>query len=109
MRILPATLVLYRPSIAGVNLPLTLRHGFAAVPQSRRRNPAGPAPASTGIFHCNSDSFFQMAPMTQELLEQSRQRPAYAHRAFVALTLALAVSVVVAFTVVSIGIARAAM
>jgi len=47
--------------------------------------------------------------MTQELLEQSRKRPAYAHQAFIALTLALAVSVLVAFTVVSIGIARAAM
>jgi hypothetical protein len=47
--------------------------------------------------------------MTQELLKQSRHRPAFVHRAFVALTLALAVSVVVAFTIVSIGIARAAM
>jgi len=34
---------------------------------------------------------------------------AFADRAYVAATLALAVSVVVAFTVVSIGIARAAM
>ena len=47
--------------------------------------------------------------MTQELLEQSRKRPAFADQAFVALTLALTVSVVVAFTIVSIGIARAAM
>jgi hypothetical protein len=45
--------------------------------------------------------------MTQELLEQSRKRPAFADQAFVAL--ALAASVVVAFTIVSIGIARAAM
>ena len=47
--------------------------------------------------------------MTQELIEQSRKRPAFADQAFVALTLALAVSVAVAFTIVSIGIARAAM
>jgi hypothetical protein len=47
--------------------------------------------------------------MTQELLEQSRKRPAFADQAFVALTLALAVSVAVAFTIVSFGIARAAM
>jgi hypothetical protein len=50
-----------------------------------------------------------MAPMTQELIEQSRKRPAFADQAFIALTLALAVSVVIAFTIVSIGIARAAM
>ena len=47
--------------------------------------------------------------MTKELIEQCRQRPAFADQAFVAATLALAVSIVVAFTVVSIGIARAAM
>ena len=47
--------------------------------------------------------------MTQELIVQSRKRPAFADQAYVAATLALAVSVVVAFTIVSIGIARAAM
>ena len=47
--------------------------------------------------------------MTNELLEQSRRRPAFADQAFVAATLALVVSIAVAFTVVSIGIARAAM
>jgi len=47
--------------------------------------------------------------MTQELIEQSRKRPAFADHAFIALTLALAVSVAVAFTIVSIGIARAAL
>jgi hypothetical protein len=47
--------------------------------------------------------------MTSELIVQSRKRPAFADQAFVALTLALAASVVVAFTIVSIGIARAAM
>ena len=47
--------------------------------------------------------------MTQQLIEQSRQRPAFADLAFVATTIALAVSVAVAFTVVSFGIARAAM
>lgn len=52
---------------------------------------------------------FQAKPMTNELIEQSRMRSAFADRAYVAATLALAVSVAVAFTVVSIGIARAAM
>ena len=47
--------------------------------------------------------------MTNELIERARKRSAFADRAYVAATLALAVSVVVAFTVVSIGIARAAM
>ena len=47
--------------------------------------------------------------MTQELLERSRKRPAFADQAYVAATLALAMSVAVAFTIVSIGIARAAM
>jgi hypothetical protein len=47
--------------------------------------------------------------MTQELIEQSRTRPAFADSTFVAATLALAMSVAVAFTIVSIGIARAAM
>ena len=47
--------------------------------------------------------------MTKELIEQSRRRPAFAQQAFVAATLALVVSVAVAFTVVSIEIARAAM
>ena len=51
----------------------------------------------------------KVMPMTQELIEQSRRRSAFADRAFVALTLALAASVAVAFTVVSIEIARAAM
>jgi hypothetical protein len=54
------------------------------------------------------DSFEDCA-MTQELIEQSRRRPAFADQAFVAATLALAASVAVAFTIVSIGIARAAM
>ena len=47
--------------------------------------------------------------MTRELIEGSRKRLAFADRAYVAATLALAVSIAVAFTVVSIGIARAAM
>lgn len=47
--------------------------------------------------------------MTQELIEQSRKRHAFADLAFVATTLALAVSVAFAFTIVSFGIARAAM
>ena len=47
--------------------------------------------------------------MTNELIEQSRQRPAFADLAYVTITLALVVSIAVAFTVVSIGIARAAM
>lgn len=47
--------------------------------------------------------------MTKELIEQSRQRSAFVDQAYVVATLALAFSVAVAFTVVSIGIARAAM
>ncbi len=47
--------------------------------------------------------------MTQQLIEQSRRRPAFADLAYVATTFALAVSVVFAFSVVSYGIARAAM
>ncbi len=47
--------------------------------------------------------------MTQQLIEQSRRRPAFADFAYVATTIALAVSVAVAFSVVSFGIARAAM
>jgi hypothetical protein len=51
----------------------------------------------------------QGRPMTNELIEQSRKRSAFADQAFVATTLALVVSIAVAFTVVSIEIARAAM
>ena len=47
--------------------------------------------------------------MNQELFEQSRKRPAFADQAYVTIALALAMSIVVAFTVVSIGIARAAL
>ena len=47
--------------------------------------------------------------MINELIEQSRKRSAFADQAFVAATLALVVSIAVAFTVVSIEIARAAM
>jgi hypothetical protein len=46
--------------------------------------------------------------MNKELIEQSRRRSAFADQVFVAATLALVVSIAVAFTVVSIGIARAA-
>ena len=47
--------------------------------------------------------------MTKELIEQSCKRSAFADQVFIAATLALVVSIAVAFTVVSIGIARAAM
>jgi hypothetical protein len=47
--------------------------------------------------------------MTNELIEPSRRRPAFADQVFLAATLALVVSIAVAFTAVSIGIARAAM
>jgi hypothetical protein len=47
--------------------------------------------------------------MTQDLIERSRQRRAGAEFALVAITLALAVSLAIAATVVSIGIARADM
>jgi hypothetical protein len=45
--------------------------------------------------------------MTKELIERSRQRHVFADRALIALTSALAVSLVIAATAVSIGIARA--
>lgn len=47
--------------------------------------------------------------MTKELIEQSHKRAAFVGQAYAAATLALAFSVAVAFTVVSIGLARAAM
>ncbi len=47
--------------------------------------------------------------MTQQLIEQSRRRPAFADFAYRATTVVLALSVVFAFTVVTLGIARAAM
>jgi len=47
--------------------------------------------------------------MINDLIVQSGKRYAFADQAFVAATLALVVSIAVAFTVVSIGIARAAM
>lgn len=45
--------------------------------------------------------------MTQELIERSRQRHAFAGLPVILITLSLAVSLVVAATAVSIGIARA--
>jgi hypothetical protein len=52
---------------------------------------------------------FSGLPMTQKLIEQSRSRPAFADLAYLATTVALAVSVAFAFSVVTFGIARAAM
>jgi hypothetical protein len=52
---------------------------------------------------------FSGSAMTQQLIEQSRQRPAFGDFAYRATTLVLALSVVFAFTVVTFGIARAAM
>jgi hypothetical protein len=51
---------------------------------------------------------FQGQPMSNELIEQSR-RLAFVDQAYVTATLVLALSIAVVFTVVSIGIARAAM
>jgi hypothetical protein len=45
--------------------------------------------------------------MTQDLIERSRQRHGGAEFAMLVITLALAVSLAIAATVVSIGIARA--
>jgi hypothetical protein len=45
--------------------------------------------------------------MTKELIECSRRRHEFADRALVVTTIALVVSLVIAFTAVSIGIARA--
>ena len=45
--------------------------------------------------------------MTKELIERSRERHVFADASLIALTAALVVSLVVAFTAVSIGIARA--
>jgi hypothetical protein len=46
--------------------------------------------------------------MTQKMIEQSRRRQAFADLAYLATTVALAVSVAFAFSVVTFGIARAA-
>jgi hypothetical protein len=81
---------------------------LAALRQSRRLKADESAPASAAMFAAKGDSF-QAMTMTNELIERARKRSAFADQAYVAATLALAVSVVVAFTVVSIGIARAAM
>lgn len=45
--------------------------------------------------------------MTKELIERSRKRPEFADVTLIVTTLALVVSLVIAGTVVSIGIARA--
>ena len=45
--------------------------------------------------------------MTKELIERSRKRHAFADVPLIALTATLVVSLVIAFTAVSIGIARA--
>ena len=45
--------------------------------------------------------------MTKELIERSRKRHAFADVPLIALAVTLVVSLVIAFTVVSIGIARA--
>jgi hypothetical protein len=45
--------------------------------------------------------------MTKELIERSRKRHAFADAPLIALAAALVVSLVIAFTAVSIGIARA--
>ena len=45
--------------------------------------------------------------MTQELIERSRQRVAFAGLPVILITLSLAMSIVIAATAVSIGIARA--
>jgi hypothetical protein len=45
--------------------------------------------------------------MTKELIDSSRKRPAFANVTLIVTAMALVVSLVVAFTAVSIGIARA--
>src|SRR5262249_33567326 len=54
-----------------------------------------------------ADSSRGLEAMTKELIEQSRKRPALADVALITTTIALVISLAIAATVVSIGIARA--
>jgi hypothetical protein len=82
-----------------------MRHTFAALRQNRRPSPAESQPASAAML-MNKLIRTPGRHMTKELIERSRQRHAFADLALV-VTVALAVSLVIAATVVSIGIARA--
>jgi uncharacterized membrane protein len=85
---------------------LTETHSFAAVRQNRRRTLDEPAPALRRMFARkmirNPDQ-----DMIKDSLERARKRRGFAELATVVTTVALLVSLVVAATVVSIGIARA--
>jgi hypothetical protein len=82
-----------------------MRHTFAALRQNHRPSPAESQPASAAML-MNKLIRIPSQHMTKELIERSRQRHAFADLALV-VTVALAVSLVIAATVVSIGIARA--
>jgi hypothetical protein len=84
---------------------LTARHTSAAFRQNGRPSLDEPAPASTAIFV--TEVIRGIETMTRELIERSRQRHAFAGLPVIVATLSLVVSLVVAATAVSIGIARA--
>src|SRR5205085_10375997 len=89
-----------------LNLPLTIRHTSAAVRQNRRLSPAGTAPASSAIFMTKLIRT-RVTAMTKELIERAHRRHAFADVPLLMLTATLVLSLAVAFTAVSIGIARA--
>jgi hypothetical protein len=93
----------------GVNLSLTPGHEFAAVRQSLRRSPAEPAPASAAISVNRAIRIpNEIEMLTKDSIDLSRKRRKFADEALLATTtVALMVSLVIAATVVSIGMARA--
>jgi hypothetical protein len=93
-------------SIAGINSLLTTSHEFAAVRQRRRSSPAERPPVSGGMLVTNMIRL-RANTMTKELIEKSRKRPAFADVALITTAIALVVSIAIAATAVSIGIARA--
>jgi hypothetical protein len=91
-----------------VNHSLTAGHQFAAVPQSLRPSPAERAPASAAIFVNKAIRTEEIEMLTKDSIELWGTRRTFADTALLATTtVALMVSLAVAATVVSIGIARA--
>jgi hypothetical protein len=84
-----------------------MRHTFAALRQNRRLVPAGTAPASPAMFGTKVIRTAGFETMTKELIERSRRRHAFADVPLFVLAATLVLSLVIALTAVSIGIARA--
>jgi hypothetical protein len=90
-----------------LKLSFTIRHTSAAVHQHRRLVPAGTAPASPAMFGTKVIRTAGFETMTRELIERSRRRHAFADVPLFVLAATLVLSLVIALTAVSIGIARA--